>query len=95
MGDPRAIFGLTQNRFLVSLSVQVNRARSHDSTFWCSNITSASSGLDDGRLFGALTASGKESVGGLLIDMAEDKGDVKPSNDMSRAGDNVAASSNC
>ncbi len=32
---------------------------------------------------------GEENVGGLLIDMAEDKGDVKPSNDMSRAGDIV------
>jgi len=36
LGDTRAIFGLTQNRFLGSLFVQVNRARSHDSTFWCS-----------------------------------------------------------
>ena len=38
---------------------------------------------------------GEENVGGLLINMAEDKGDVKPSNDMSRAGDSVAAQSNC
>lgn len=38
---------------------------------------------------------GEENVGGLLIDMAEDKGDVKPSNDMSRAGDSVATQSNC
>ncbi len=29
---------------------------------------------------------GEESVGGLLIDMAEDKGDVQPSKDIARAG---------
>ncbi len=33
---------------------------------------------------------GEENVGGLLINMAEDKGDVKPSDDMSGAGDSDA-----
>jgi hypothetical protein len=27
---------------------------------------------------------GEENLGGLLIDMAEDRGDVRPSNDISR-----------
>lgn len=36
-----------------------------------------------------------ENVGELLMDMAEDKGDVKPSDDMSGAGDSGATGSTC
>ena len=50
---------------------------------------------DGGGCGGSGGGGGEENVGGLLIDMAEDKGDLKSLNDMLRANDNVAAQSNC